>query len=542
MNEYYSNRNKINNTSSQPNPHKSGLDISHKTELRTQLSYELLQSVGLLELTNLELAEWIQQELERNPALETEDESEDESNIDERDIDIENEIPVPDEIFDDYDEYSADSEKKEDENYEDGKKDGIADNESENDNIKTSESESETEFTNEEIQEIFGDASDTGYIYENSGEEKDSFETYTKAPVSLFSKLQEQLLLTFHNNDDYKIAIFLISSITEQGMLNISVESAAEYCKTNVETIDRIRHQVIQLDPPGICSLNVHEFLLFQIKNTVKVKYWTRLIIENYFDLFQKHKFDEIIRHLKINKDVMQESKEEIARLAPYPSLAFEDDFSDNHYIIPEVVFKKISGEWIVIIDNEYIPSIKISPHYRNLILSGQINKAEKNFIKDHIISGENLIKAIRQRQTTMRRVAERILVRQLSFFEEGIMGLKPMILRDIAEELKLHESTISRCTRGKYCQTPHGIFELKFFFTSSLATTAGDKISNAVIKERIKKMIHDESEDDLLSDIAIWKELIREGLMVDRKTISNYRDDLGILPRHLRKKIFDKK
>lgn len=510
---------------------RSSIEISHKPEIRTQLSYELLQSVGLLEMTNLELAEWVQQELERNPALETEEYSEeDEEEIADKEIEKADSGDTISETTENYDgkEENTDREKSENENLEDA-----------GDEKQTSDND-ERELSNDEIAEFFGDASDTGYVYGDSSEEKDSFENYTKAPISLFSKLQEQLLLTLRNTDDYKIGLYLVSSITEQGFLNVSVESAAEYCKTDVEKINSIRRQIIHLDPPGICSLNVHEFLLFQIRNTVKVKHWTRQILEKYFDLFQQHKFDEIIKSLKINKEVMLECKNEISKLAPYPSLGFDDDFSDKHYIVPEVIFKKISGEWTVIIENEYIPSIKISPYYRNLILSGQVNRNEKNFIKEHIVSGENLIKAIRQRQTTMRRVAERILERQRAFFDDGIMGLKPMILRDIAEELKLHESTISRSTRGKYCQTPHGVFELKFFFTSALETTAGEKISNAVIKERIKNMIQQESDANLLSDISIWKELIREGLKVDRKTISNYREELGIMPKHLRKRIVE--
>ncbi len=503
------------------------IKLSSRPELRQHFSYELLQSVELLELTNIELAARIQTELEKNPVLELEEEEEAEDEID---------IETPKE--DEEDEFEEKkSEEISSENTPDKKEE---DYDSAADKSLSPEAEAEKELADNELEEYFSNASDIGYLSNSSFEEVDSFENFTPSRISLFSKLQEQLLMVLNNTKDYKTAIYLISSITDKGFLNVSVEAAADYCRASVEYINMIRDIIMFLEPIGVCSLNIREFLLFQIQNSAKISYWTKIIIEQYFDFFQKHKMDEIARRLKINMRAIQACVNEIAALIPFPAYAYDDKSSDNyHYITPEIIYKKVSDEWQIIMNNDNMPYLRISSYYKNLVMSGGLGREEKNFIKGHINSAQNLIKAINRRQVTMYRVADRILHRQRDFFEKGILGLKPMILRDVADDLKLHETTISRCTRDKYCQTPFGIFELKFFFTSGLSTTDGLKISNAVIKEKMKSMLSVEDNSNPLNDTDIWKELIRDGLMVDRKTISNYREELGVLPRHLRRKIY---
>ncbi|HPG29951.1 MAG TPA: RNA polymerase factor sigma-54, partial [bacterium] len=445
-------------------------------------------------------------------------------------------------------EFSADAEKAVDYTDKTGEEKGKKDDYDEIEaKYEGDSSENGEESFDADWENYFDDVSDIGYVGSssyNSDEEKDSFESYTPEKISLFEHLQKQLMLVISNHNDYKIALHLISSIDENGYINTSVESAAEYFNTSVEKINKIRNIILNLEPPGICSLNLKEFILFQLKQKQNANTkWPIEIVEKHFDLIHNRKILEISRRMKLTPALVEKCLDDISRLAPYPAFAYNDQSGGNfQYIIPDVYFKKINSEWMVIINDDYLPYLRINPYYRKLAYMKSTNKQEKQFLKENIVSAENLLKAINQRHLTMYRVATRILDRQKDFFEKGISHLKPMVLREIAEDLKLHESTISRCTRGKYGQTPFGLFELKFFFSNGLPTTSGNEISSVAIKEKIKKIVSEEELTDPVSDIDIWKKLTYEGIIAERKTISNYRDEIGNLPKHLRRRIFKKK
>ncbi|HON57795.1 MAG TPA: RNA polymerase factor sigma-54, partial [bacterium] len=319
-----------------------------------------------------------------------------------------------------------------------------------------------------------------------------------------------------------------------------SFESIAQYFNTTVDKINAIRKVILNLEPLGICSLNLKEYLLLQLQNRKKTEYsrWTQLIISEYFEFVQQRKIDEIARRIKVIKPkIIEKCIDEISQLAPYPAHTYSNQQEIEPYVIPDIIYRKIDNNWIIIINDEFLPQLRISPYYKNLYNSNNLTESEKKYLQENLSSAENLIKAIHQRNRTLYKVASRILERQIDFFEKGFVYLKPMILKDIANDIKMHESTISRCTRGKYAQTPYGLFELKFFFTNGLPLQTGEQISSAVIKEKIKNIILSEDPKNPISDIDIWKKLTDEGLIVERKTITNYRDELGILPKHLRRR-----
>jgi RNA polymerase sigma-54 factor len=471
-------------------PINLNVDLKQRQELGLNLTPELVQSIELLQFTSLELANYVQQELEKNPVLEME------------------------------------TKKNEEEN----------EKESEN---ETDELKKEEEKWDDDWEEYFDDGRDMGYYksYTSSGEEKDSFETFTPEKISLFQHLQRQFQLVSTTDSEYKLGLYILSSVNEQGYLQVSVEDIADYFKSSLDEVNRIRKIIMNLEPIGVGSMNLKEFLLLQLDHLESSNRWLRKMIEDYFTLVQAKKVAELSKKLRITNIMVQKCINKIGELIPFPTFSYNDSDS-NQFIKPDVLFKKVGNEWYIIINDEYLPYLRLNRSYVGLLTSNNISKKDKNFLKENINSAENLIKAINQRHMTMYRVSEKILEKQYEFFEKGPAYMKPMILKDIADDLKLSESTISRCTRGKYGQTPYGIFELKYFFSNGLPNLLGDSVSSTVIKEKIKNLIQNEDIENPLSDTDLWKKFLRDGLKVERKTISNYRDDLGILPKHLRRTI----
>jgi len=258
-----------------------------------------------------------------------------------------------------------------------------------------------------------------------------------------------------------------------------------------------------------------------------------RIVDQYLHDLAQK-KFPQIAKELNTSTERITEAAESIATLTPDPGASY--DPTANPYILPDVFIEKNKlGEWTVRLSNEHIPTITINDEYKDLMASST-DKTARTFLKNNIREGKNLIKAVSLRQDTLMKISEQLLLRQTEFFEKGISYLKPLTMTDIAEVIEVHPATISRAVAGKYAQTPQGLIELRTFFTSGFETKDGTQLSNSSVKETIQQLIQNEPAEKPLSDSKLEKLLKEKGLKVARRTIAKYREQLGILPSHLRK------
>jgi RNA polymerase sigma-54 factor len=355
------------------------------------------------------------------------------------------------------------------------------------------------------------------------------------APHSLQQHLTEQI-----NNEeisnDLRIACHeIIANINDRGFLDQPLTDIAITSTHTLDLLEKALIKVQHLDPAGVGAHDLRESLLIQLQKRNLLGSLTYRLVEDYLpDLAQK-KLPYIAKQLKTSVENIVEAATTITTLTPDPGAEF--DPTSNPYIVPDVRFVKESdGEWLAVLTNEHIPSVTISHVYKDLLASTVDNKT-RSYLKEQIKDGKQIITAISQRQHTLLRISEEIVKRQPGFLEQGPSALKPLTMNELAEVIEVHPATISRAVAGKYALTPHGITELRTFFTSGFQSKDGAQVSNTSIKDTIQHLIQEEPPTKPLSDTAIEKLLADKGLKVARRTIAKYRDQLGILPSHLRKK-----
>lgn len=355
------------------------------------------------------------------------------------------------------------------------------------------------------------------------------------APHSLQQHLTEQI-----NNEEIseetRIACHeIIANINDRGFLDQPLADIAITSTHTLETLEKSLIKIQHLDPAGVGAHDLRESLLIQLqKRDMLGSLAYRLVEDHLKDLAQK-KLPNIAKHLKTSVENIVEAATIITTLTPDPGAEF--DPTSNPYITPDVRLTRDSdGEWTAILTNEHIPTVTISHVYKDLLASSQDNKT-RSYLKDQIKDGKQIITAISQRQHTLLRISEEIVKRQHGFLEQGPTALKPLTMNELAEVIEVHPATISRAVAGKYALTPHGIIELRTFFTSGFQSKDGAQVSNTSIKDTIQHIVQEEPPSKPLSDTAIEKLLAEKGLKVARRTIAKYRDQLGILPSHLRKK-----
>jgi RNA polymerase sigma-54 factor len=290
-----------------------------------------------------------------------------------------------------------------------------------------------------------------------------------------------------------------------------------------------------RLDPPGIGAMNLRQCLLIQVERLGGVSPLAEKIIRDEFAFLEKLKISVIAKKLELSPETVQKAVKEIGRLEPRPGRLLGDSVSS--LITPDLIVDYIDGEIILLFNDRYLPCLKISRNYSKLLKKeSHATSEEKKYIRDKLNSASWLIKAIEQRKTTMMRVMNAIIENQPEFFSKGPTYLKPLILQNIADKIGMHISTVSRVINGKYVQTPHGIFELKYFFTSGVSQEYGEDVSSIKVKDRIKALIKAEDPKKPLSDQKIANSLKADGTDVARRTVAKYRDQLQILPARLRK------
>ncbi|MFO1463205.1 MAG: RNA polymerase factor sigma-54 [bacterium] len=367
-------------------------------------------------------------------------------------------------------------------------------------------------------------------------DELPSYENTLANKTSLFDHLMWQLQLSNFSPRDAEIGTFLLGCINDDGYIQDPLEDIAAKLETNVEDVERVLKRIQEFDPPGVAARDLKECLMIQLKHLGPEKEILAKIIDNHLSNLERRDYLRIARDLKISLEKVQELAKLIHELEPKPGREYST--SDPQYITPDVYVNKIGNEWVVVLNEDGLPKLKVSHLYKNA-MEGNGSSATKEYVQNKLRSAIWLIRSIHQRQRTLYRTSKTIVKFQQEFFEKGISYLRPMILRDVANEIEMHESTVSRVTTNKYMHTPHGIFELKYFFNSGITTSDGDSVASETIKTKIKTMIAQENPKKPLSDQEIVKLLKDGNIDIARRTVAKYREMMGIQPSSKRRQLF---
>jgi len=363
---------------------------------------------------------------------------------------------------------------------------------------------------------------------ETEAKEFTSFETYTASKESLTDHLLRQLLMTSPTGEEENIGSLIAGSLNRDGYLQVSVDEIAGMSKCEPQKAAQVLSLMQTFDPPGVCARDLKECLLLQIAPLRPEDSLAGEIVANHLSDLEKKDYRSIAKVLNVSLDDVISAVNIIQSLEPRPGRQFSDE--PPQYIVPEIFVSKIKNEFVISLNNSGLPHIRISSFFKAALKTGKkISKEENDYLKQKLSSAEFLIKSIDERRKTLYRVMESILKFQSGFFENGTSHLKPMVLRDVAEDIEMHESTISRVTTNKYAHTPHGIFELKYFFTSYVKSSQGGSISSTVVQEKIKQIISAEDPYKPLSDDRIAKVLKTLDIVIARRTVAKYREGLRI-------------
>lgn len=348
-----------------------------------------------------------------------------------------------------------------------------------------------------------------------------------------------QLDLTPFSENDRSIALALIDAIDDYGYLTVSLEDIQENFHSEeieLDEIEAVRKRIQQFDPLGVASLNLQDCLLLQLATYPADTPWldsAKQILANHIDQLGNRDYKVILKDTKLKEEDLREVLQLIQQLDPRPGSRIASEHAE--YVIPDVSVYKEHGKWIVTINPDSVPKLKVNQQYANL---GRGNSADSNYIRTNLQEAKWLIKSLESRNETLLKVAKCIVEHQRDFFEYGEEAMKPMVLNDVALAVEMHESTISRVTTQKYMHTPRGIFELKYFFSSHVSTDNGGECSSTAIRALIKKLVAAETPAKPLSDSKIAALLADQGIQVARRTIAKYRESLGIAPSSQRKRL----
>ena len=474
-------------------------------ELRQQLRLsqqlimtpQLQQAIKLLQLSRLELLETIHQELETNPLLE----------------ETQEEVPTTEEV--------EASENLPEEPFQE---------------VDVSEKIRE-DFDWESYLDEY--SSGTPVLVETDhGKEWPSYDYKLTLPESLKEHLISQLRLTDLTETEKVIGAMIIGNLNGGGYLDATVDEIAQMGEVSAKQVERVLARVQLFDPIGVAARDLRECLLIQARTLNPVDELVIRILENHLHYLENKNYAALVRALKKTPEEVKAAIDIILGLNPRPGCAFDDDCTE--YISPDIYVLKVDDEFIIALNEDGMPKLKVSNYYKEALSSDSSATSEtKDYIQGKLRSAAWLIKSIHQRQRTLYKVAHSIVHLQSEFFEKGVAHLKPMVLRDVAEDVGMHESTISRVTANKYMHTSHGIFELKYFFNSSINSSVGESFASESIKERIRQLIRDEDSSKPYSDQDIVGILKEENVVIARRTVAKYREVLGILPSSKRKKTF---
>jgi RNA polymerase sigma-54 factor len=469
------------------------LALSQDQRLQMVLAPQLRQSLEMLQAPMLELRAMIRAELEKNPTLE-------EMATESTPIEIE-----------------AGSSKIEDQKELDFRK------------------EFETlARLDEEWREYFLQAGTSQPYTPEEAEKRQFFLDSLPQKVSLQEHLMRQLALADIEQRDREVGELIIGSINEDGYLTSPVEELAATAGIDPEHLRDVLSVIQEFDPSGVGARDLKECLLLQIERLGRSDSMTAAIVRDYLELLGAKKYPDIARALKTTPEEVQQAANFIATLDPKPGRIYSSESSP--YVLPEVTVRKHQGQYIVILNDDQLPRVRISKQYRTMMEDESVTPEVKEYIQERIRSSVFMIKSIHQRQQTIHKIASEIVRVQTDFLDNGIAHLKPLTMAEIAAAVGLHETTVSRAVAGKHMQTPRGTFEMKYFFTPGLKTANGGDVSNKTVKDLIATILSREDASNPMSDQEILEQLTAKGIQIARRTIAKYRVALRIPPSHLRR------
>ena len=405
-------------------------------------------------------------------------------------------------------------------------------------------------------EEILLDGFDTAGGRREEHEEREYYEPVTVATRDLSDHLRDQVNLLELSPREALLADEFLGNINDDGYLATPlpeiVASVNEMITQAAEAEDRdfgdlpmytleegeeMLKKVQDLDPPGVGARDLRECLMLQLEEAGLSQSVPFRLVRDCFEELIAHRWSEISKRFGISAGDVQKAADEIAKLDPKPGLRFRS--GDENYIIPDLIVDKIDGQYHVFLNDANLPRLRLSKAYQEIARDKKKFEGEnKEFISNKLNSANWMIQAIEQRRQTMLKVMNYIVDRQREFFEKGVQFLKPLTLREVAEVINMHESTVSRVTNEKFVQTPRGVLPLKFFFSSGLATAEGDDVSARGIKAQLQKLVQEEDPRHPLTDQAIVNILRESGVQIARRTVAKYRDQLGVLSARMRKRI----
>ena len=347
--------------------------------------------------------------------------------------------------------------------------------------------------------------------------------------------MMSQLRLITDDEQDLEIGEYIVGSLDDSGYLTCPLKEVADTFGVTEERAEAVLKIIQTFEPPGVGARNLKECLLIQLAARDLLDTIAARIVESHFEEFKQKKYLDITKKLKISLKEIQEQAKVIGTLNPKPGLDIIAE--DPKYVIPDLIVERVGEKYVVFLNDRNIPRLRISQSYRNeLQRNPHISNETKDFIQGRLKNAKWLIQTIEQRRRTMIKVMESIVEEQRAFFDHGAAHMRPLTLQHVASKISMHESTVSRVTTNKYVQTPRGVYELKFFFGSALGTQNGDEVSAKSAKIRIREIIEGEDDKKPLSDQKIADILKNDGLIIARRTVAKYREQLGVLPARHRK------
>ncbi len=478
---------------------------------------QLQQAIKLLQLSTLDLQQEIQEALEANPMLERQEDGDDFDNNDPlADGDELASAPTQEITFQDA---PANAELPD-----------------ENQWSEQIPSELPVDTAWEDIYQTSASS-----LPSNDDDEWD-FTARTSAGESLQSHLLWQLNLAPMSDKDRLIAMTLIDAINNDGYLEETLEELLESfdpeLDIELDEIEAVLHRIQQFEPAGIGARDLRECLLLQLRQLPPSTPWlkeTQRLVSDHLDLLGSRDYSQIMRRMKLREEELKPAIDLIQRLNPRPGSQIES--SEPEYVVPDVIVRKDSGRWLVELNQEAMPRLRVNPQYAGMVKRAD-SSSDNTFMRNQLQEARWFIKSLQSRNETLMKVATQIVEHQRGFLEYGEEAMKPLVLHDIAEAVGMHESTISRVTTQKFMHTPRGIFELKYFFSSHVSTAEGGECSSTAIRAIIKKLVAAENAKKPLSDSKIAGLLEAQGIQVARRTVAKYRESLGIAPSSERKRL----
>jgi RNA polymerase sigma-54 factor len=476
-----------------------GLKLAQTQKL--VMTQQLQQAIKLLQLSQMEMAASIEQELEKNPILEEVPGTE-EGSLSEAEMAV-----------------MAKAAEQSKENVE--QSNGAQENEID-----------WQKFLEDHIaSNAFKTGATAGYY-----DDLPPIENTLSASTGLVEHLLGQISLMSCTDGERAALVVMILNLDEHGWLDCDLDFVAEESGADSDDIEGALIIIHGLDPIGCGARDLKECMLIQIKEKWPEDPFFPDIIVNHLKHIEERNYTTIAREMDMDLEDVLEYHKMLQTLDPWPGRVFSEP--EDQYITPDIEVVKVGSEWQILQNEDGMPRLRLSSKYQEMFKEGA-DKQDKDFVEKRLRAAKFLIESIYKRQRTISRVMDAILRRQTAFFEDGTESLLPMVLADIADEIGVHESTVSRATTNKYVQCPHGIFELKFFFNAGIKRTNGDELASEAVKQKMRKLIADENQQKPYSDSALARLLKNDNIKIARRTVAKYREAMGILPSTQRKKLF---